>query len=547
MFWKSENDSLKANPLATVCSLFSSLNIPFSKDKLEFWMTTHPNYPSLACISDILNLYKIENLGVSVPFDKIEELPVPFIAHINDREKLQSTYALVKEINTKDRTCLLELTKGVTINSLENFSQNWTGNALIVNKVNEAKEPVYDYPFNKDGMQSIFGSIKYLILAVFLTIAVYSSLNQNLVHPSILWSLILIKCVGLFVVITLLGKDFSIFSNELVDQFCKVGGLSPKFNCDSVLKSGASAIFGFKMSELGFFYFCGTLLIVLFTSINANADLQIESLFYLNLVAIPYTFFSLFYQIRILKSLCVLCIIIQFIFALELLILLGLHPWELQNSLFRIFELLALCFGIPLLTWLILRPNLQAPKEHLSSLKRLNYFLYDKETIERILQRQSVISSSYLPNDIMIGNQKGIIDIIAVLNPYCRHCEKDFNELNKLVSENNQVKLTVRLVESGVSQFDTLSFLLLQMRKDNDVTVLSNWYKYNWSYEKLKSNCNSNFNSGDLISVRNGIATAQKWIELNDIRSTPTIIINNRIMPRELPLMDFFVYFKGIT
>lgn len=547
MFWQNENDELKANPITTVCKLFNLLNIPFNRSKLEFWMSTHPNYPSFACVSDILNFYKIENLGVSVPFDKIEELPVPFIAHFNDREKLQSTYVLVREINTRDRTCLLELTKGLTHSSLEKFFENWTGNALIFNRTNEAKEPIYDYPTGEISRQNIFEYAKYLILSVFLTVTIYSSLSQNAVQPLALLSITFIKCIGLFVVLILLSKDFSLYSSELVDQFCKVGGQNSKFNCDSVLKSGASSILGFKMSEIGLFYFCGTLLVILFTSINADVELQVKALFYLNLVAIPYTFFSLFYQIRILKSFCVLCIIIQFIFALEFLVLLGLHPWELQNSFFRSLMLSTLCMGVPLLAWLILRPNLQLAKEHLSSLKRLNFFLYDKETIERVLQRHTLINTISLPNDVVIGNQKGMINVIAILNPYCKHCAKDFEELSNLVAENNEVRLTFRLVGSGPFEFKTLSLMLSQMRRNNDTTVLSKWYRHNWDYEKLKSICDSKFNSEDVASVNEGIAVVQKWTQINNIRSTPTIVINGRKMPTELRFGDFFVYFKNLA
>lgn len=510
-------------------------------------MTTHPDYPSLAALSDILRLYKVQNVGVSVPFDKIQELPVPFIAHLNDLEKLQTTYGIVTEVNMEKQTCLLGVGRRFKIYSFVEFSKKWTGKALIVNKTGDSKEPWYYLLDAGESWNHVIKYIKILVPVAYFIVAFHYSFSQSVFPAVAILSILSIKSIGLFAVFALLAKDFSLGSSGLIDHFCKVGGLNPIFNCDNVLRSGASSVFGFKMSEIGLFYFCGTLLIILFTSIQSNVELQVEALFFVNLLTIPYIFFSVFYQIFIIRSVCVLCMTTQFILAFEFLILVNLQSGELVDNFFELFGLFAICFGIPLLYWLILRPSLETTKEYMSGLKRLNYFLYDKETVDMILSRSRLISTSSLPNDIVIGNQKGIVDITAVINPYCKHCAKEFEQLYNFVAENSEAKLTLRLVGSGASEFRTISLMLFQMRIDNNTAVLSNWFRQNWDYEKLKSKVDSGYNLDGLTSIVDGMAAVQKWIQTNEIRSTPAIIINGRMVPNGLRFMDFFFYLKNLT
>jgi len=49
-------------------------------------LQNHPDWPSLLCIADSLNKWNITNVAGKMEASKIDQLPTPFIAYINNRE-----------------------------------------------------------------------------------------------------------------------------------------------------------------------------------------------------------------------------------------------------------------------------------------------------------------------------------------------------------------------------------------------------------------------------------------------------------------------------
>ena len=49
-------------------------------------LQNHPDWPGLLCISDSLNNWNIPNCAGKIEPDKMDELPIPFLAYTNNRE-----------------------------------------------------------------------------------------------------------------------------------------------------------------------------------------------------------------------------------------------------------------------------------------------------------------------------------------------------------------------------------------------------------------------------------------------------------------------------
>jgi len=85
----------------------------------------------------------------------------------------------------------------------------------------------------------------------------------------------------------------------------------------TILNSKASKTFGISWSEVGFFYFATTLLFLLIPGFDFLSKATVISV--ANLAAVPYVFFSIYYQWKVARQWCPLCLTVQVVLIAELL------------------------------------------------------------------------------------------------------------------------------------------------------------------------------------------------------------------------------------
>ncbi len=117
--------------------------------------------------------------------------------------------------------------------------------------------------------------------------------------------LLLIKLAGIAATTLLLIYEID-KSNAFVKSICTAG---KQTNCAAVLQSKASKILGMSWSEAGFFYFASTFLFLLFPGISFMAKICLLSI--ANCLAAPYILFSVYYQWKVVKQWCPLCLTVQ--------------------------------------------------------------------------------------------------------------------------------------------------------------------------------------------------------------------------------------------
>src|SRR6266496_933878 len=95
-----------------------SLKIPVSPSYLRDKLCSHPDYPSLVSITDTLDELGIDNAALVVDKEKLEDMPVPFLAHspVNG-----GGFVVVKNINEQFR-------------QNTEFEKNWNGIAVLAEK-----------------------------------------------------------------------------------------------------------------------------------------------------------------------------------------------------------------------------------------------------------------------------------------------------------------------------------------------------------------------------------------------------------------------------
>lgn len=163
---------------------------------------------------------------------------------------------------------------------------------------------------------------------------------------------LLLKITGLFASWALmLGSLRAPF----FERFCP---RSPRFDCHRVIESPAGTFFNLiHTADMGVLYFGGSLLVMLLSAFTPHFYHNVILLAFINILALPYTFFSVGYQALVVKKWCALCLIVQAVFWLEFwqfFPFIFQNPIQLEASLEHLTPFIV-GYGLPLALWPLIR------------------------------------------------------------------------------------------------------------------------------------------------------------------------------------------------
>lgn len=509
----------KDNATSVLIKLVEALKIPVTRSTISKELARHPDHDNLAGLSDLLTRLQVANTAFYVDFDQLSEVPTPYIAYLKNKE-----FVVVTAITENSVMLAGNRRKGRQL-LLTDFKKQFSGNVLFAEKSELSGEADYSVKrkkeFLSDLLQPAVLTVAFLLLVLFVFFQTdfVSQINGNL---SVLLSL---KTVGLITSILLLVQSIDA-NNPWIHQLC--GG--KKTNCSNILNSKAAKVFdGLSWSETGFFYFLGTWLVVLF---NPGHRALTQSLAMLNLLCLPYTFYSIYFQWRVAKQWCVFCCTVQAVLWLEfftLLPYLSISGWAIPNA----HELvnLATCLIIPVVLWLFLRPYLSQLKKITNLDKELRSFKYNNALFNFSLKngpRYALLKEGQAP---IIGNPEAEIIVTMVSNPLCKPCAQVHNEL-KWIESHPDVKLQMVFHthdDSGRKSDIARRILSLTDNCRKAKNAVHDWY------EQKQGNFDKwlQAHPADASSEVSQMLLEQhrQWCRLADIQSTPAIFIDGYRLP----------------
>lgn len=249
-------------------------------------------FRTLFGFTKLLQSYNVESAGIRLgDKDEVSKLPVPFIV------QTQRGFLIVTEIDDQEVTYM---TQGVTETAkLERLKAAMTGNVLVAFADPSSCEPDYDsHRFTEVANKAK----KWVLAACAVALLAYLFVSNGLYRHVSTVLLTLINLAGVYIGCLLIQKSAHIKSRH-ADAVCSVvqaGG------CDDVLSTDASKFFGvFGWSEVGFAYFTVSLgcLLVFPQYINYLA--------LCNLICLPFSFWSVWYQKFKAHAWCTLCLCVQ--------------------------------------------------------------------------------------------------------------------------------------------------------------------------------------------------------------------------------------------
>jgi len=325
-------------------------------------------------------------------------------------------------------------------------------------------------------------------------------------------------------------------NNPLLQKVCT--GIA-KGNCNAILTGKQAKVFNWlSWSEVGFFYFAGSLLTLLFV------ENSITIIAWLNLLTLPYIIFSIYYQWKVAKQWCILCLAVQALLGLGgINIIANNFLYPLQPFSFLLIARCILFYLLPVLIWYATKPYLLRLQEAKNTKREYLRIKFNAEIFETLLKKQKAITISADGLGINLGNPDATNSIIKVCNPYCGPCSKTHPKIDELLEQNANVKVKIIFTtpndEAHHAINPTRHLVTIAEKTNNEKIIkqsLDDWYlaeKKDYDLFAAKYPLN-----GELLKQDKKIEAMDKWCKAMEINFTPTIFLNGYQLPDAYSIED---------
>lgn len=538
----------KENCVEITSKLLTLLNVSVTAATLEKDLFHHPDYPSLLSISDILLKYGVENVSIKTKADNIRQIPLPCIIPIKSINTGKDFFTIIKGIDQSGLTYYDPEKNRWQHCDFDNFQKLWpSGIALLSDAENAYGEEDFTRSKKKEKIKKIsqFGQFLALpILALISIIIAFFQHGNSAIMPSVY---LLLNLAGCTVSGLLLWYELDEY-NPVLQQICST---SKKVNCGAILNSEASKIAGISWSVIGFVYFAGGLFTQLSFGLTNTVALYV--LAWLNTLAVPYVFFSVYYQWRIAKQWCVLCLCVQALLILQLVSSVGagwhtLIPWSVAVKANQLL-LIILAFMTPLIAISLLSSAYRLAKESKKNHTELQRLKHNPQIFDALLRRQKKISDSTQGLGIILGNPQATQKIIKVCNPYCGPCASAHQPMEELLRNNPdlqvQIIFTATNDEADIRSAPAKHLLAIADRKNEDTIkkALDDWYladtkSYSLFAQKYPMD-------EELKQQNTKVEAMDRWCKTTEIAFTPTFFVNGYQLPEMYSVSDLS-YFLSV-
>lgn len=510
-------------------------NIKVTNTTIKEYLLSHPHYSSLKSVCDSLKKWGVEHYPLSLEANEIKELELPFIAHLK-----VSGGQLIYVKKILDNKITYQLSENYEkIEDFEKFSDKLSGAVIVMDATKEAGEKKYKQYRQKEILNKNLLPLGIVTLLILLLSNFIS--NNPLFHYKysyLYWGLLSTKLSGLTASIFLILHELKVHSS-FADKIC---GFSSKTDCDTVLSSNASNIFGWiNWADAGFIYFIGTLLYL--TTIKDINSFWLLSV--LSVLSVPYPVFSIYYQSVKLKKWCPFCLLVQLMLIAECVLL---FP-ALKSISINVTDvlILAVSFLLPATIWFYYKVYMEKltekDKEHYTFLS----FKRNPEIFKFLLQKGGFVPIPVRKDALVLGNPNAPVTLTAFLSLNCNPCTSAFKNISLLLSNCPDIKInaifSVYKDDESIKLINTLYYIFEQKGSNEAIDFLDKWYSSPKSSRKqLYQNITPiDFNAAEQVGIANKVL-----FEKYKIEGTPTIYLNGYKFPKQYEYGDIENYIDEI-
>ena len=518
-------------PSEAVAILLHRLNTKFTNYSIRN-LQQHPDYPSLLSINHTLNQLQIDNIALRATYEQLQhELPKPLLVHTQEDG---GTYRVVDNLD-EEQVYFVDKKGKLQAQAKEAFLKSWNGVAMLVDEQTKGIEQ--DYALNRardflDGAKLPLATLGLLLLVG------YVFFYTNHLSSGFDYLFLLTKALGVTMTIPLMIRLVD-KQNPFVNKLCHSSKAGGKTDCSSILDSPAARVLGvLTWSEVGFLYF--TTLFFYLLLFKAHANVLVAAL---AVLAAPYTVYSLYYQWKVARQWCRLCLAVQAVLLLELALAIayfsnvGINPvsWPSILVLVLIAVVMVSAYGL-------LKPVLVGWKSYQQQLPRLNRIKYKPAVFQALLKEKAPMDMAGV-TPIQLANPEGEHQITIVSNPKCGPCVKMHQKLSGILK--NKENVSVQEIFLTSDNKDSIAYRIatnmLRLHQSADIQIAKEAIAA--YYEEYSSDDEGWLQKYDQVKEDNAKAeqTLEQhiaWCRKKEISATPLVLYNGYRLPQEYSVED---------
>lgn len=498
--------------LQEIKSYLNSQKIFLDFEEFKFQIETHPDFPSLLAFSDTLSFLNIPNIASKISNVDIDNLPDEFIAII----KNESGNPILKHIVKRNEFYYYQINKIEIKSSIEDFTKIWQNIVLIV----EHPEEVGFAP-----KKSVF----YIFLTIFfiLTLSIIYLFSESLF-------LVIFSCftfTGILLSIEALKAEFGIES-KVSYAFCSS---MSNADCSQVINSNKISLFNkIKISDISLWFFSSQIITILIFSISNFSKVFFSYTFACLQLSIPLTIYSLYFQYKIEKKWCPICLSIIGLLYMQFILLFYYVNDFIIN--FKLLYLFIFIFGIVAYLIYLIKPTfVEKVKLKESYMKELR-FSKNYEIFKNNLVKSA--TESFENEMIILGNSKAEKKITILTSPLCGHCYEVHKTLHKLYTKySNEVAISIRFNFYKNISGENLENLLIRLveiynnKGDLDfIQALDSWFEIK-DFDNWFSQYGKPINDIDMVKYQLERLTEEN--NNKELNFTPNIFLNQYNYPKQ--------------
>ncbi|TAE36373.1 MAG: peptidase C39 bacteriocin processing [Runella slithyformis] len=519
------NDAEK-NAVAALSQVLNLNKVQVTHLSLKKALWQHPDFPGLIALSDVLTDFKVPNLATRISPEQLTTIPLPAVAYLTVNGGI---FAPVRSVGQMVEW--FDTNRGWQKEAWNDFVTKWDGVMLLVAPDQQSGEADYAVQKRKQLIENlrvpfVIGSLVLLVGALF-----YGLLQKvDFATSGLYYSLLLTKTIGTIISGLLVWHGID-SQNSFLQSVCK---LNDTTNCNNILSSPAAKLFDWlSWSEVGLFYFGGGLIYLLSSPLTPDGGTQetfLSPLRGLGALALPYTFWSVWYQWRVARQWCVLCLGIQVLLWVEFLISSPQTPEGGFNTVFKApFGGLGAFLILPVL-WALLKPYFQRAMPYEPLLREFQKLKFDPIYLEGLLNKQRNLPPIFDGMEVIeMGNPEAEHTLILVSNPTCAACRRNHLALEKLLQTTNNLKCQVILAANPQDEAGKVALQILSLPPHLMATALHSWFEREGQQWKQWRKQNDG-NPEDPAAVQQ-LRMHLYWVQMAGINAAPKVFLNAVELP----------------
>lgn len=496
------------------------LNVKHTNSFANKLFNEHPDKYNLYGLSEMLTAYGIENAGFKVAQKgTICTATPPFIAFAG------GDFVVVEAINPQ-QTRYAWNGKRIEVATKE-FLKIWSGVVLMAQANENSSEPDYRLHKRQENIRTLLNDS--LVAAAALAFLMACLATQIYAHLGLL-VLLLLNIAGVYIGYLLLLKHLHIHGGY-GDRICS---LFKQADCNNILDSSAAKLFGIiSWSEIGLGYFLSNIIVLLFFPKILGWMTAI------NLLALPYTLWSIWYQGVKAKQWCPLCIAVQGL--LWMLFIVEASLGFIRVPVFDLWQIIvvACIYLIPLLLIHQTVPlfNIKQQKEQVT--QEMNSIKANEKVFTALLEEQPRYAVSHSNSSIIFGNPSSKIFVTVLTNPHCNPCAQMHARIGEVLRRNGQ--MLVQYIFSSFSpelevSAQYLIAVYLQKSAEERKHIYSEWFeKGKFDKERFFEKYPVNMKN---VAVGDEFNRHKAWVTTSQLHATPTILVKGHKLPENYKIED---------